>query len=653
MSTPPHPTAPASGERSGKDAPRPRFRFSWRLAALFAALLVVNYWIGSRAVQQASRLRIPYSPFFLDQVKKGDVVSITSKGTAIQGTFKVATSYAGSKPATRFATEIPAFADTKSLSDLLESKAVVVNAKPLTSSVAWWESLLLSFGPTILFIGLLVLLMRRAGNVQGMLGAFGRSRARRYEPAAGRVTFADVAGIDEAKAELSEVVDFLRNPQRYVRLGARIPHGVLLSGPPGTGKTLLARAVAGEAEAPFFSMSASEFVEAIVGIGAARVRDLFAQAKEAAPAIVFIDELDAIGRSRTSGVAGFSGGNDEREQTLNQILTEMDGFDSSTGVIVIGATNRPDVLDQALLRPGRFDRRVAVQPPDRAGRERILEVHTRSVPLGDDVNLGRIAATTPGMVGADLANLVNEAALLAARRSHARVQEADFTDALERIVLGAERQVMMSLDDRRRTAYHEGGHALVGMLTPGADPVRKISIIPRGMALGVTFSAPDVDRFNYQRSELIAKIKVALGGRAAEELVYGEPSTGAESDIQQLTAIARQMVGRWGMSEEIGPLTVVPSDGAGPLLPGASDVSARTQERIDEEMQRIVDAAQKEVLALLADNRDKLDSLAAALIEHETLDEDDAYAAAEVDHERSADTSKAVAGAMRIDQGES
>jgi cell division protease FtsH len=653
MSTPSHPPDPASAERGGKEAPRPRFRFSWRLAALFAALLVVNYWIGSRAVQQASRLRIPYSPFFVDQVKKGDVVSITSKGTAIQGTFKAPTSYAGSKPATRFATEIPAFADTKSLSDLLESKAVVVNAKPLTGSVAWWESLLLSFGPTILFIGLLVLLMRRAGNVQGMLGAFGRSRASRYEPAAGRVTFADVAGIDEAKAELSEVVDFLRSPQRYVRLGARIPHGVLLSGPPGTGKTLLARAVAGEAEAPFFSMSASEFVEAIVGIGAARVRDLFTQAKEAAPAIVFIDELDAIGRSRTSGVAGFSGGNDEREQTLNQILTEMDGFDSSTGVIVIGATNRPDVLDQALLRPGRFDRRVAVQPPDRAGRERILEVHTRSVPLGDDVNLERIAATTPGMVGADLANLVNEAALLAARRNHSRVQEADFTDALERIVLGAERQVMMSLDDRRRTAYHEGGHALVGMLTPGADPVRKISIIPRGMALGVTFSAPDADRFNYQRSELVAKIKVALGGRAAEELVYGEPSTGAESDIQQLTAIARQMVGRWGMSEEIGPLTVVPSDGVGPLLPGASEVSARTQERIDEEMQRIVEAAHNEALALLADNRDKLDSLAAALIEHETLDEDDAYAAAEVDHERSSDTSEAVAGAMTIDQGES
>src|SRR5262249_17839227 len=350
------------------------------------------------------------------------------------------------------------------------------------------------------------------------------------EPSGDGVTFADVAGIDEAKEELSEVVDFLRNPDRYRKLGGRIPHGVLLSGPPGTGKTLLARAVAGEANAPFFSMAASEFVEAIVGVGASRVRDLFAQAKATPPAIVFIDELDAIGRSRTSGIAGFSGGNGEREQTLNQILTEMDGFDSSTGVIVIAATNRPDVLDSALLRPGRFDRRVAVQPPDRNGRAAILEVHTRGVPLGDDVDLGAIAATTPGMVGADLANLVNEAALLAARRNHDRVQMADFTDALEKIVLGAERKVMMSQDDRRRTAYHESGHAIVGMLTPGADPVRKISIIPRGQALGVTFSAPDADRFNYSEEELLAKIKVALGGRAAEEVVFGDLTTGAESD---------------------------------------------------------------------------------------------------------------------------
>jgi cell division protease FtsH len=480
-----------------------------------------------------------------------------------------------------------------------------------------------------------------------VLGSFGRSRARRYQPAGDRVTFADVAGIDEAKDELSEVVDFLRNPQKYLRLGGRIPHGVLLAGPPGTGKTLLARAVAGEANVPFFSLAASEFVEAIVGVGASRVRDLFTQAKEAAPSIIFIDELDAIGRSRTTGVAGFSGGNDEREQTLNQILTEMDGFDSSTSVIVIGATNRPDVLDAALLRPGRFDRRVAVQPPDRVGREAILEVHTRGVPLGPDVDLGRIAASTPGMVGADLANLVNEAALLAARRNHEKVREADLTDALERIVLGAERQVMLTDEDRRRTAYHEGGHAIVGMLTPGADPVRKVSIIPRGLALGVTFSAPESDRFNYEERELQAKIKVALGGRSAEEIVFEEATTGAESDIQQLTEIARQMVGRWGMSRAIGPIAVTPRDGTGPFLPGASEVSARTQEMIDEEVRRIVDEAHKQAIELLRENRSKLDSLAQALLEHETLDEDEAYAAAGVPHESFETSRERAAAAAR------
>src|SRR5262249_38640693 len=420
---------------------------------------------------------------------------------------------------------------------LLQDNDVVVNAQPLDVGAPWWQNLLLGFGPTILFILLLFMLIRRAGSVQGALGAFGRTRARRYEPGGDRVTFADVAGIEEAKQELTEVVDFLRQPEKYRKLGGRIPHGVLLSGPPGTGKTLLARAVAGEASAPFFSMAASEFVEAIVGVGAARVRDLFKQAKESAPAILFIDELDAIGRSRTSGIAGFSGGNDEREQTLNQILTEMDGFDSATSVIVVGATNRPDVLDQALLRPGRFDRRVAVQPPDRTGREAILRVHARSVPLAPDVDLRRIAATTPGMVGADLANLVNEAALLAARRKHEVVEEADFTDSLERIVLGAERQVMMTEEDRRRTAYHEAGHAIVGMLTPGADPVRKVSIIPRGHALGVPLSAPDSDRYNYLLPEVLAKIKVSLGGRVAEEVVFGEISTGAESDLEQLTEL--------------------------------------------------------------------------------------------------------------------
>jgi cell division protease FtsH len=620
--TPPGPS-PTSPER-------PRFRPGLVWVLLFLALLGFNIFFGMRATQPESRLRVPYSPFFLDQVDAGHVKEITSKGTAIQGTFTEQESYLGSKPTTHFETEIPAFADTDALSRLLEEKGVVVNAQPLDTGAPFWQSLLLGFAPTILFVLLLFWLLRRAGRMQNILGAFGRSRARRYEPAGEPVTFADVAGIDEAKDELREVVDFLRQPERYRKLGARIPHGVLLSGPPGTGKTLLARAVAGEANVPFFSLAASEFVEAIVGIGASRVRDLFAQAKEASPSIVFIDELDAIGRSRTSGVAGFSGGNDEREQTLNQILTEMDGFDPSTNVIVIAATNRPDVLDSALLRPGRFDRRVAVQPPDRAGREAILRVHARGVPLAPDVELGRIAASTPGMVGADLANLVNEAALVAARRNHEAVTEADFTDALERIILGAERQVMMSEEDRRRTAYHEGGHAIVGMLTEGADPVRKVSIIPRGLALGVTFAAPENDRFNYREPEIEAKIKVALGGRAAEEVVFGETSTGAESDIQQLTELARQMVGRWGMSSAIGPVAVLPRDGSGPLLPGVAEVSPDTQKLVDEEVRRIVEESHEKVLTLLRENRAKLDSLAAALLEHETLDEDDAYAAAGV-----------------------
>jgi cell division protease FtsH len=623
-------TPPAPRGSTPTSPQPPRFRPTRRWIIFAVVLLGLNFYLGSRATQPASRIRVPYSPFFLQQVTDGHVKEITSKGTAIQGTFTEKQKYAGSKPTLRFRTEIPAFADNNALSRLLQEKRVVVNAQPLDSGAPWWQNLLLGFGPTILFIFLLFWIMRRAGNVQNVLGSFGRSRARRYEPSGDRITFADVAGIDEAKAELTEVVDFLRHPEKYQKLGGRIPHGVLLSGPPGTGKTLLARAVAGEADVPFFSLAASEFVEAIVGVGASRVRDLFTQAKEAAPSIVFIDELDAIGRSRTSGIAGFSGGNDEREQTLNQILTEMDGFDSSTSVIVIGATNRPDVLDQALLRPGRFDRRIAVQPPDRVGREAILKVHTRSVPLAPDVDLGAIAATTPGMVGADLANLVNEAVLLAARREHDAVTESDFTDALERIVLGAERQVMISPEDRRRTAYHEAGHAIVGMLTEGADPVRKISIIPRGLALGVTFAAPDSDRFNYSEPEVVARIKVALGGRAAEEVVYDEISTGAESDIQQLTEIARQMVGRWGMSPAIGPIAVIPRDGSGPLLPGAAEVSSSTQQRVDDEIRRIVDESHQQVLALLKENRSKLDSLATALLEHETLDEEDAYAAAGV-----------------------
>jgi cell division protease FtsH len=584
---------------------------------MIAVVLGINYW-GAHKATEVQRARIPYSPFFLQQVTDRNVVEITSAGSTIQGNFRSPTRVPKGGTTTRFVTEIPAFANTSQLSRLLESHGVVLNAVSLDQGAPWWEGLILGFGPTILLLLLLLWFFRRSRG--SMLGAFGRSKARRYE-GGGTVTFADVAGIDEAKQELAEIVDFLRNPEKYARLGGRIPRGVLLSGPPGTGKTLLARAVAGEAGAPFFSMSASEFVEAVVGVGASRVRDLFKQAREAAPAIVFIDELDAVGRARSAG-GGFGGGSDEREQTLNQILTEMDGFDPSTHVIVLGATNRPDVLDQALLRPGRFDRRVAVQPPDRRGRQLILAVHTRSVPLADDVDIDQLAGTTPGMVGADLANLVNEAALLAAREGHERVTAGDFGTALEKIMLGAERNVVMSEDDRRRTAYHEAGHALVAMLHPEADPVRKVSIIPRGSALGVTLSTPEADRYNYSKEHLEAMIKVAIGGRAAEEIVFGDLTTGAEGDIGQVTRIARFMIGRWGMSARIGMVAVLP-DGDQPM--GSDGFSLKTRELVDEEVLRLVSDSYDAVIALLNDERSRLDALAQALLDRETLDQADAY----------------------------
>jgi cell division protease FtsH len=592
--------------------------------AIYVVLIVaafgLNYWAAHR-VTEVTRIRVPYSPFFLQQVRAGNVRAITSTGNKIQGDFVHPAKPAGAAgAAVRFVTEIPAFADTNQLSRLLQAHGVVVNATPLDTGGPLWERLLLGLGPTVVVLLILFWIFRRMSGSR-TAGALGRARAQRYRPGRETVTFADVAGIDEAKQELSEIVDFLRDPAKYRRLGGRIPRGVLLSGPPGTGKTLLARAVAGEAGVPFFSMSASEFVEAIVGVGASRVRDLFRQAKREAPAIVFIDELDAVGRARSSAGGGF-GGSDEREQTLNQILTEMDGFDPSTSVIVIGATNRIDVLDQALLRPGRFDRRVAVQAPDREGRRLILEVHTRDVPLAPDVDLARVAATTPGMVGADLANLVNEAALLAARLGRSEVSASDFAQSLEKIILGAERKIMMTPADRRRTAYHEAGHALVGMLTEGADPVRKVSIVPRGQALGVTLSSPDVDRFNYSRAELEARVKVALGGRAAEELVFGDQTTGAEGDIAQVTALVRQMVGRWGMSSAVGLVAVLPRDGAGAW---GEPVSPRTLELVDEEVRRNVEAAYDEVMSLLASQRSRLDALAEALLERETLDQIDAY----------------------------
>ena len=598
------------------------------------ALLALNLWISSQALKPNTPIRIPYSPNFLTQVKDGNVKEISSTGDAIQGTLKQAIKYPSNDKdaptSTNFATQVPSFADNQELSNLLQSKNVTIDAQAPNSGPSLIESLIFGFGPTLFLILLIVFFMRRASGAAGAGGlmSFGRSRARRVEASDQQITFEDVAGIDEAKDELTEIVDFLKEPDKYLKLGARIPRGVLLSGQPGTGKTLLARAVAGEAGVPFFQMSASEFVEMIVGVGASRVRDLFAQAKQAAPAIIFIDELDAVGRSRAGGGPNISGGHDEREQTLNQILTEMDGFSPRESVIVLGATNRPEVLDQALLRPGRFDRRVSVSPPDRPGREAILKVHTRSVPLAPDVDLGAIAASTPGMVGADLANVANEAALVAAKRNHEKVARQDFTDALERIVLGAARKVMLSDADRRRTAYHESGHAIMGMLTPGADPVRKVSIIPRGQALGVTFSAPDADRFNFDERHLLAQIKVALGGRVAEEVVFGDLTTGAESDIQQLTRIARHMVGRWGMSRTIGPVAVLPADGVSPLLPGVSETSEQTQQLVDEEVRRIIDTAHDEAIETLSEHRSNLDSLVAALLEHETLDQAEAYEAA-------------------------
>src|SRR5215210_100050 len=603
-----------------------------RILLVVTALLAANYiFVALFAPGKVEPVRIPYSPTFLEQIRSGNVDRISTTGATVNGRFKQEFKYGNAEPTNDFATEIPVFANADELSKLLEDKNVVIAAAPINRSRSFVASLILGFGPVLLLIALFFFIFRRAsGGPMSALGAFGRSKARLVEGGEQQITFADVAGIDEAKAELSEIVDFLKNPERYQKLGGRIPKGVLLSGRPGTGKTLLARAVAGEAEVPFFSISASEFVEAIVGIGASRVRDLFKQAKEAAPAIIFIDELDAIGRSRSAGT-GFGGGNDEREQTLNQILTEMDGFEANLAVIVLGATNRPEILDAALLRPGRFDRRVAVPPPDKDGRASILAVHTRSLPLADDVNLDRLAATTPGMVGADLANLANEAALMAARRNHERVENADFTDALEKIVLGAPRGTVLSEDDRKRVAYHEAGHAIVGMLTPDADPVRKVSIIPRGMALGVTLSAPELDKANYEEHYLLTKIRVALGGRVAEELVYGTITTGAESDIEQLTGIARAMVGRWGMSPAIGPIAVMPSEARGPMLPGAAETSPDTQRLIDQEVQRIVEESHQAVTSLLTEHREKLESLVAALLAEETLDQDAAYAAARVD----------------------
>jgi cell division protease FtsH len=516
---------------------------------------------------------------------------------------------------------LPQGVDNPNLLALLQERGVEIEGK--TSSGSVWVNIIFSFLPFLLFIGLFVLLGRQMSRGQQNVFGFGRSKARQNDPERPQVTFADVAGEDEAKQELMEVVDFLRNPAKYHALGARLPRGVLLVGPPGTGKTLTARAVAGEAGVPFFSVSASEFVEMFVGVGASRVRDLFDKAKTAAPAIIFVDEMDAVGRQR---FAGLGGSNDEREQTLNQLLVEMDGFETNQEVIVMAATNRPDVLDPALLRPGRFDRQVTVGLPDKRGRMAILGIHTRGIPLQGKVDLEHIARSTTGFSGADLANLVNEAALTAARRNRKEILQADFDEALDKILLGVARSGLTNDKEREVVAYHEAGHALVAHFTPGSDPLRKVSVVPRGRALGVTVQMPDEDKHNYSRTYLLGRLAGMLGGRAAEMVVYGEITTGAENDLKQATSLARRMVGLWGMSEDVGPIYLGTGEEhvfLGREITQDKSFSDATSERLDAAVRGMVENALQQALALVSANRDKLDALVNALLERETLDAPD------------------------------
>ncbi|MFD4755869.1 ATP-dependent zinc metalloprotease FtsH [Streptomyces sp. NPDC058426] len=608
--------------------PPPKRKPPWGRIIIAALVVYLLTNLVLTLVNHDDDTTISYTEFS-KQVADDNVDKIYSKGDSIQGELRKSKPKPkdadGDGDYKKFTTQRPSFADDKIWADL-ERHKVTVTARPVVQERSLLTNLLISLAPMILIIVLWLFIARRVssglGGAGGMLGR--KQPPKPIEMEGGkRTTFADVAGIDEVEGELNDVVDFLKHPDAYRAMGAKMPRGVLLTGPPGTGKTLLARAVAGEANVPFFSASASEFIEMIVGVGASRVRELFAEARKVAPSIVFIDEIDTIGRARGGG-SGL-GGHDEREQTLNQILTEMDGFSGSEGVVVIAATNRADVLDPALTRPGRFDRTVVVSPPDREGREAILRIHTRGIPLAPDVDLAQVARITPGMTGADLANLANEAALLAVKRRKQDVTMPDFTGALEKVQLGAERSLVMPGEERRRTAYHESGHALLGMLQPGADPVRKITIVPRGRALGVTLSTPDADKYAYTEEYLRGRIIGALGGMAAEQLVFGVITTGAESDLEQVTNLARGMVGRWGMSARVGRLSALPNDGQQPYGLAAAPATLDT---IDEEMRRIVDECYAHALRTLQEHRAQLDALADALLESETLDEADAYHAA-------------------------
>jgi len=610
------------GVRDGEGSGAPQRGPWWRLALWVLFGYLVAFGLLSLQDGLVAPPQVPYTEF-TDQVEAGNVSEVFARGDSIQGTLRQPQPLPGQPPERtyqQFTTERPTFAQDDLLAEL-ERTGVTVRATPVVEQRGLLSNLLISFAPVLLLIAFWIWLFRRQQNLLGGGGLLGGARKKPVDPETVRVTFDDVAGIDEVEREISEIVDFLKDPEKYRRLGARVPKGVLLAGPPGTGKTLLARATAGEAGVPFFSASASEFIEMIVGVGAQRVRELFAEARKRAPAIIFIDELDTIGRAR--GGVRTVGGHDEREQTLNQILTEMDGFSGSEGVVVLAATNRPDVLDPALQRPGRFDRTIMVHPPDQEGRAAILRVHTRDVPLAPDVDLEQIARTTPGMTGADLANLVNEAAILAARRGLEIVGTREFGDALEKVQLGTARSVVLPEAERRRTAYHEAGHALLGMLQPGADPVRKVSIIPRGRSLGATVSTPESDRYGYDERYLRGRIIGALGGMAAEELVFGVVTTGSEHDLETATRTARAMVGRWGMSERIGPVSVLPQEGDPRAVASDSMLAA-----VDDEVRRMIEESYSAARDLLREERARLDAIAERLLERETLDEAEVYAAA-------------------------
>ena len=550
---------------------------------------------------------------FVDEVQGGAVRGVVIDGLEIEGE---------RHNGTRFRTVRPDIYDSGLMSDLLNNSVNVEGREP--DKASFWQQLFLAAFPILLIVAIFMFFMRQ---MQGGMGggragpmSFGKSKARLLSEDQIKTTFADVAGVDEAKEDVRELVEFLRDPGKFQSLGGRIPRGVLMSGPPGTGKTLLARAIAGEARVPFFSISGSDFVEMFVGVGASRVRDMFEQAKKQAPCIVFIDEIDAVGRARGGG---WGGGNDEREQTLNQLLVEMDGFEGNEGVIVIAASNRPDVLDKALLRPGRFDRQVFVGLPDIRGREQILKVHVRKVPLDDRVNLGILARGTPGFSGADLANLVNEAALFAARANRRLVTMEEFEKARDKIMMGAERRSMvMSEDEKANTAYHEAGHAIVGRLMPEHDPVHKVTIIPRGRALGVTQFLPEEDQYSMSRRKLISMVCSLFGGRIAEELIHGLEgvTTGASNDIERASQVVRAMVTKWGLSEQLGPILYGEEEGAGTPFGGGRNFSGATSQRIDEEVRRIIDECYATARRLLEENVDILHAMKAALMEYETLD---------------------------------